>query len=93
MFEDKDREKKGRGIGCRGRYCHFWASDEGGGLTRPEEEIVRPRGSIAEVSQFAEGERIKAWEQWSEWGWMGFYREEGISSSPPPTLTSSGLIF
>ena len=32
MFEDKDREKTGRGIGCRGRYCHFWASDEGGGV-------------------------------------------------------------
>ena len=40
------------------------------------------------MAQFAEGVRIKACGQWSEWVWMGLYSEEGISSSPLPHLTS-----
>ena len=44
-----------------------------GGSTRIEKDRTRPRGCIAEVSEFSEGERIKAWGQRLEQGCMGSY--------------------
>ena len=56
---------------------------EGGGVifgrvmrgvsTRIEKDSTRPRGCIGDVTQFAEGARIKAWGQRFEWGRLGAY--------------------
>ena len=61
-FEEKETEKNIWRV-FRGKYFHFWASDEGGGLTRPEKESVRTRRVIEEVVKFDEGVWIKAWGQ------------------------------
>ena len=69
------------------------ASDEGGGgvgrVIRPEKDSVRPRGVVAELAQFSDGERIKSWVQVSKGERLGSYSGGGISSTPPPLYPSS----
>ena len=80
-----EREREEGGGGCRKKKRCCQASDEGGFNTYIKDITMR-RGYIAEVNQFDEGARIKAWGQRSEWGRLGMYSGEGSSTPPPPHL-------